>query len=101
MKQWYIKQLSEMTKVSVRTLHHYDNIGLLKPSARLKNGYRLYTEADLLKLQQIIALKFFGFKLSQIKHLEKYTSVMARACEQYVWEFTANKSRALSKSTGR
>jgi len=50
-------------------LHHYDKIGLLKPSMRLSNGYRLYSETDLLKLQQIIALKFFGFELSQIKLL--------------------------------
>lgn len=69
MKQWYAKELSQLTQVSVRTLHHYDKIGLLKPSMRLSNGYRLYSETDLLKLQQIIALKFFGFKLAQIKLL--------------------------------
>ncbi|WED42885.1 MerR family transcriptional regulator [Legionella cardiaca] len=69
MKQWYAKELSQLTQVSVRTLHHYDKIGLLKPSMRLANGYRLYSEKDLLKLQQIIALKFFGFELSQIKLL--------------------------------
>lgn len=68
-KEWLVKELSELTKVSVRTLHHYDKIGLLKPSLRLSNGYRLYSEADLLKLQQIIALKFLGFELSHIKNL--------------------------------
>lgn len=69
MKQWYAKELANLVQVSVRTLHHYDRIGLLKPSLRQSNNYRLYSEADLLKLQQIIALKFFGFELSQIKHL--------------------------------
>ncbi len=69
MKQWYAKELSQLTQVSVRTLHHYDKIGLLKPMLRQSNGYRLYSEKDLLKLQQIIALKFFGFELSQIKLL--------------------------------
>ena len=69
MAQWYVKDLSKLTKVSVQTLHHYDRIGLLKPSVRLANGYRLYSEKDLLKLQQIIALKFFGFELAQIKTL--------------------------------
>lgn len=69
MKQWYANKLSKLTKVSVRTLHYYDKIDLLKPSLRLSNGYRLYSEEDLLKLQQIIALKFFGFELSQIKIL--------------------------------
>lgn len=71
MAEWYVKDLSNLTGVSVQTLHHYDKIGLLKPSHRLPNGYRLYTEKDLLKLQQIIALKYFGFELSQIKNLLK------------------------------
>lgn len=69
MTQWYVKELSKLTRVTVQTLHHYDRIGLLKPSVRLSNGYRLYSEKDLLRLQQIIALKFFGFELSQIKNL--------------------------------
>ncbi|OJW51111.1 MAG: MerR family transcriptional regulator [Alphaproteobacteria bacterium 41-28] len=69
MTQWYVNELSKLTKVSVRTLHHYDKIGLLKPSIRLANNYRSYSEKDLLKLQQILALKFFGFELSRIKTL--------------------------------
>ncbi len=69
MAQWYVKDLSKLTGVSVQTLHHYDRIGLLKPSIRLSNGYRVYSEKDLLKLQRIIALKFFGFELSRIKEL--------------------------------
>ena len=69
MAKWYVKSLSKLTGVSVQTLHHYDRIGLLRPSLRLSNGYRLYSEMDLLRLQQIIALKFFGFELSQIKEL--------------------------------
>ena len=69
MTQWSVKELSKLTKVSVRTLHHYDKIGLLKPSIRLENNYRVYSEKDLLKLQQILALKFFGFELRRIKTL--------------------------------
>src|SRR5579872_7295330 len=69
MTQWYVKDLSKLTQISVQTLHHYDRIGLLKPSIRLPNSYRLYSEKDLLKLQQIIALKYFGFELAQIKTL--------------------------------
>ncbi len=69
MAQWYVKELSQLTDVSVQTLHHYDRVNLLKPSIRLPNGYRVYSEKDLSKLQQIIALKFFGFSLSQIKSL--------------------------------
>lgn len=69
MARWYIKEIARLTDVSTQTLHHYDRIGLLKPSIRLPNKYRLYSDKDLLKLQQIIALKFFGFELSQIKTL--------------------------------
>jgi DNA-binding transcriptional MerR regulator len=69
MTQWFVKDLSKLTGITVQTLHHYDRIQLLKPSLRLENGYRVYSEKDLLKLQQIIALKFFGFELAQIKTL--------------------------------
>lgn len=69
MTKWYVKDLSKLTGVSVQTLHYYDRINLLKPSIRLDNGYRVYSEKDLLQLQQIIALKFLGFELKQIKSL--------------------------------
>jgi DNA-binding transcriptional MerR regulator len=65
--QWYIKAFSEMSGVSVRTLHHYDEIELLNPSIRMDNGYRLYSEGDLYRLKQILALRHFGFTLKKIK----------------------------------
>ncbi len=68
MTQWYVKELSQLTEVSVQTLDHYDRIGLLEPSVRLANSYCLYSEKDLLKLQQIIALKFFGFAIERIAY---------------------------------
>lgn len=77
MAQWSPAELSKLTNVSVRTLHLYDEIGLLKPTRRLPNGYRLYTEDDLSKLQQIIALKCFGFKLSKIKVLLAQNDMLA------------------------
>lgn len=55
-----------MTSVSVRTLRYYDRIGLLPPSGRTEAGYRLYTDADLARLQRILALKFLGFSLEEI-----------------------------------
>ena len=69
MTQWYVSELSQLTGVSKRTLHHYDNIDLLKPSLRMSNGYRVYSENDLLRLQQIIALKLFEFDLATIKQI--------------------------------
>lgn len=71
MAQWYVNELSKLADISVRTLHHYDKIGLLKPSVRKHNGYRLYSEKDLLKLQQILALKYFGFELATIQLILK------------------------------
>ena len=67
MKLWQTKELSTLAHVSVRTLHYYDKIDLLKPSIRQSNNYRFYSEKDLLRLQQIVALKFFGFDLEQIR----------------------------------
>jgi DNA-binding transcriptional MerR regulator len=55
--------------VTVRTLHHYDRLGLLKPSRRTLSGYRLYCERDLVRLQQIVTLKFIGLPLNKIKEL--------------------------------
>lgn len=56
-----------MVSVSVRTLRFYDKVGLLSPSSYTEAGYRLYTGRDFLRLQQILALKFLGFSLDEIK----------------------------------
>jgi MerR family transcriptional regulator, thiopeptide resistance regulator len=55
--------------VTVRALHHYDRLGLLKPATRTDAGYRLYSEHDLARLEQIVLLKFLGFSLKQIGEL--------------------------------
>jgi len=95
--KWYVKEFSQMTKVSVRTLHHYDKIGLLKPTLRLPSGYRIYSEADLLKLQQIISLKFLGFELSKIKILfskDRNVRECFRVQQQLIEEKLAHLQRA-------
>ena len=56
-----------MASVSIRTLRYYDHVGLLKPSWYTEAGYRLYTDEDLVSLQYILALKFLGFSLEEIK----------------------------------
>ncbi len=61
-------QFAQKASVSVRTLRFYDRVGLLEPSARTEAGYRLYTDADFFRLQQILALKFLGFALEEIKY---------------------------------
>jgi DNA-binding transcriptional MerR regulator len=68
-KNYLVKEFAGLTKVTVRTLHYYDQIGLLKPSFEMPSGYRVYTDADLLRLQQIVTLKFMGFSLARIRDL--------------------------------
>ncbi|MCK4934551.1 MAG: MerR family transcriptional regulator [Simkaniaceae bacterium] len=62
-----VKKLSEFAGVTVRTLHFYEEIGLLKPSYYGGNGYRYYEEKELLQLQQILFYKELGFSLKQIQ----------------------------------
>lgn len=62
-----VHQLAEMAGVSVRTLHHYDQIGLLTPSARTPAGYRLYGAKDLLRLQQVLFFKELDLPLAEIQ----------------------------------
>ena len=65
---YLIKQVSEISGVSVRTLHHYDSIGLLSPK-KDENGYRHYSEEDLTYLQTILYYKYLGFSLKEIESL--------------------------------
>ena len=62
-----VQQLASLAGVSVRTLHYYDEIGLLKPEAVRSNGYRDYAEASLLKLQQILFYRELGLSLDEIR----------------------------------
>lgn len=62
-----VKQLAELAQVSVRTLHHYDQIGLLRPTRVGANGYRHYDDAALLRLQQILLYREMGLELLQIR----------------------------------
>jgi DNA-binding transcriptional MerR regulator len=68
--RWYKPaEFAKLTGVTVRTLHHYDRLGLLQPSGRTARGYRLYGERDFARLQQVVTLKFIGFPLKQIKDI--------------------------------
>ncbi|MFZ4100112.1 MAG: MerR family transcriptional regulator [Chlamydiia bacterium] len=62
-----VKQLSKLSGVTIRTLHYYEEIGLLVPAYHGSNGYRYYEEAELLELQQILFFKELGFTLKQIQ----------------------------------
>jgi MerR family transcriptional regulator, thiopeptide resistance regulator len=62
-------EFAQRAGVTVRTLHHYDRLGLLKPTRYTEAGYRLYSGADFARLQQIVTLKFIGLSLKQIKEI--------------------------------
>src|SRR6201987_4067540 len=64
-----VKQVAAMAGVSVRTLHFYDETGLLKPAYHGANGYRFYEEPQLLTLQQILFYRELGIELKQIKRI--------------------------------
>jgi DNA-binding transcriptional MerR regulator len=67
--QLLVREFARLTGVTARTLHYYDAIGLLRPSGRRPNGYRVYAPADLFRLQQIVALKFLGFSLAETRRI--------------------------------
>ncbi|WP_051038815.1 MerR family transcriptional regulator [Chamaesiphon minutus] len=62
-----IGDLSKRTGLSIRTLHYYDEIGLLSPSHRTESGYRVYGKQDIIRLQQIVTLKQIGFSLEDVR----------------------------------
>lgn len=85
-----ISEFAKRAGVTVKTLLHYDKIGLLKPSQKSNSGYRVYCEQDFFRLQQIITLKFIGLSLNEIKqilseageNLEKIICVQKKALEE-------------------
>jgi len=67
LKSYKVKEVASIAGVSVRTLHYYDEIGLLCPGSRTPAGYRLYNENDLLRLQQILIGRSLGLALEDIR----------------------------------
>ena len=75
---WKVGELARETGLTVRTLHHYDEIGLLRPSRRTPRGHRLYGEADVARLQQVTSLRQMGFALEEIRDLLDRRGISAR-----------------------
>jgi MerR family transcriptional regulator, thiopeptide resistance regulator len=66
LSSYSVGQVADLAGVTIRTLHHYDEIGLLAPSGRSTAGYRIYEEADLERLRQILFYRELGFPLEEI-----------------------------------
>ena len=93
-----VKQVAAMSGVSVRTLHFYDETGLLKPAYLGANGYRFYEEPQLLKLQQILFYRELGFGLKQIKDVlgrADFETVAALESHRAVLEKNVARTRRL------
>jgi DNA-binding transcriptional MerR regulator len=90
-----VGELARRTGLTIRTLHHYDEIGLLKPSLHTEAGHRLYTAGDVARLQQVISLRQLGFSLEEVRDclhradfspLEVIGLHLARLREQIQWQ---------------
>ncbi len=91
-------QFAELAGVTVRALHHYDRLGLLKPTRRTAGGYRLYSGRDLARLEQIVVLKFLGLPLKQIRDLLREECALAgtlRRQQQVLLEKRTRLDRAI------
>ena len=106
-----VKQVADLSGVTIRTLHHYDQIGILPPSGRTEKGYRLYSRDDLLVLQQILFYRELDFRLEQISELlddPEYDTVTAleqqrqRLVQQrkHMWELIQTLDRTLADLQG-
>ncbi|MFJ8540888.1 MerR family transcriptional regulator [Streptomyces sp. NPDC093586] len=89
-----VGQVSAFAGVTVRTLHHYDKTGLLSPSGRSQAGYRLYSEADLVRLQQILFYRELGFSLDEIAAIFKDPQANAL-------EYLRSRQKQLSEEIAR
>lgn len=68
-EHWAVGRVAELAGVSVRTLHHYDGIGLVRPSARTAAGYRAYSGSDVERLREVLAYRRLGFGLREVADL--------------------------------
>jgi DNA-binding transcriptional MerR regulator len=68
-RSWKVGDLAKLTGLTIRTLRYYDQIGLFSPSGYSESGHRLYNEADLSRLQQLLSLKELGLSLEEMKSI--------------------------------
>lgn len=86
-----VKEVSILSGVSVRTLHHYDKIGLFPPTALSEAGYRLYDDEALIRLQEILLFRELEFPLKDIKYLleqakEERQDLLAQQIKLLEWK---------------
>ncbi|MDF2963574.1 MAG: antibiotic resistance transcriptional regulator, MerR family [Paenibacillus sp.] len=92
-----VKEVADLVGISVRTLHHYDEIGLLTPEETTESGYRLYSNDNLELLQQILFFKELGFPLKEIKNIISRPSFDRQEALTLHRKMLLEKSRRLDK----
>src|SRR5688572_25893164 len=106
-RTYQVRDVARLTGVSVRTLHHYDEIGLLAPAPRSAGGYRLYDADSLLRLQQILIQRELGLSLEEIRCVlddpafdRKEALLSQRAQLAHRADAAAEMIRAIDKALG-
>lgn len=96
-----VTKLAKLSGVSVRTLHWYDEVGLLKPAYYGSNGYRYYEEEQLLKLQQVLFFRELGFELKQIQKIigrSDFDTILALRSHRQVLQKNLQRTQKLIKT---
>lgn len=96
-QRYRVHEFAELAGVTVKTLHHYDRVGLLCPR-RTSSGYRIYTPADLVRLEQILALKTIGFSLEDVRSLLDRQALPLPAIFRQQREVLEEKRRLLDRA---
>jgi DNA-binding transcriptional MerR regulator len=96
-KSYRVREFAELAGVTVKALHHYDRLGLLKP-ARTTAGYRVYSAADLARLEQIVALRFLGIPLKKIGGLLERDVLPLRSTFRQQREVLEDKRQLLDRA---
>ncbi len=91
-------EFAKRAGVTIRALHHYDRLGLLKPSGRTAAGYRVYSDSNFARLEQIVALKFIGFPLFQIRELLRRKDTDLSAALRQQRQILAEKRNHLDRA---